>query len=259
MNILLTGGLGYMGSHLCRRLSEDDKIIILDNFSNNLKNIKKQKNVKIIYEDIRNRMVVDRITKGIDIIIHTAAQISITRSIEDPIYDADNNIVGTLNLLEAARKYMTKRFIYISSAAVYGAPIYLPVDEKHVTNPISPYGLSKLTGERYSLLYHDLYGLPVTCIRPFNIFGPGQMKNSYSGVITKFVDNVKSDNCPIIFGDGSQTRDFVYINDVVDAILLIMKNDDAIGQVFNIGSGNPTNIKDLANIIIEIPNVFIFN
>lgn len=252
MNILLTGGLGYMGSHLCRRLSEDDKIIILDNFSNNLKNIKKQKNVKIIYEDIRNRMVVDRITKGIDIIIHTAAQISITRSIEDPIYDADNNIVGTLNLLEAARKYMTKRFIYISSAAVYGAPIYLPVDEKHVTNPISPYGLSKLTGERYSLLYHDLYGLPVTCIRPFNIFGPGQMKNSYSGVITKFVDNVKSDNCPIIFGDGSQTRDFVYINDVVDAILLIMKNDDAIGQVFNIGSGNPTNIKDLANIIIEI-------
>ena len=151
-------------------------------------------------------------------------------------------------MLEAARRYDTKCFVYISSAAVYRIPTYLPIDEKHTANPISPYGISKLTGERYSLLYHELYGLSATCIRPFNIFGPGQMKNSYSGVITKFMENVKNGENPTIFGDGNQTRDFVYINDIVEAILLVAENNNAIGQVFNIGIGNNVTIKELANI-----------
>ena len=253
MNILVTGGLGYIGSYLCNKLSENNNnIIILDNFSNSLNTIKEKEKIKIIEGDIRDKKIVDNMVDDIDTIIHTAAQISVLKSIEDPIYDSDNNINGTLNILEAARESEIERFIYISSAAVYGVPTYLPIDEEHITNPVSPYGLSKLTGERYSLLYHDLYGLPITCIRPFNIFGPGQMKNSYSGVITKFMENIKNGDSPIIFGDGNQTRDFVYINDVVDAILLIMKNNNTIGQVFNIGSGSPINIKDLAETIIKI-------
>lgn len=235
MNILITGGLGYVGTHLCKRLSENNNITILDNFSNSLNNIKEQKNVKIVDGDIRDKKNVGLVS-NMNIIIHTAA-LNITKSIEDPIYDADNNINGTLNLLEAVRRSDVELFIYISSAAVYGVPTYLPTDEKHIANPISPYGLSKLTGERYSLLYHDLYGLHVICIRPFNIFGPGQMNNSYSGVITKFMDNIKNDDSPIIFGDGGQTRDFVYIDDIVEAILLAIKNNKAIGQVFNIGTG----------------------
>lgn len=251
MNILLTGGLGYIGSYLYNKLLENN-IIVLDNFSNNL--IKEDNNILIIEGDIRDKKVIDHIVSESDIIIHLAAQINVAKSIEYPIYDADNNINGTLNILEAARKYKIEHFIYISSAAVYGIPKYLPIDESHPTNPISPYGLSKLTGERYSILYHDLYELLVTCLRFFNVFGPGQMKNSYSGVITKFIENINNDNSPIIFGDGNQIRDFVYIGDVIEAILFVMGNNNAIGHIFNIGTGNMVMIKDLANIIIKISN-----
>lgn len=254
MNILVTGGLGYVGSHLCDRLFENNNIVILDNFSNNINSVRKQKNVEIVNGDICDKKIVDDILGDIDIIVHTAAQTSVAKSIENIIYDVDNNINGTINLLDAVRRSDVERFIYISSAAVYGIPKYLPLDERHTTNPIYPYGLSKLTGERYSLLYHKFYGLHTVCLRPFNIFGPGQMKNSYSGIITKFIENVKNDNDLIIFGDGNQTRDFVYINDVIDTILLAMKNNKAIGKVFNIGTGSQTKVKDLADNIMKISN-----
>lgn len=249
MRILITGGLGRIGSYLSDILSQRNKITILDNFSNINKDEVHQ---SVIKGDIRDNKIVD-ITDKNDIIIHTAAQTSVNKSIEDPIFDLDNNINGTLNLLEASRKSDIKRFIYISSAAVYGIPVYLPIDEKHPTNPISPYGLSKLTGEKYAMLYHDLYGLPVTCVRPFNVFGQFLNSNdSYSGVITKFIDRVKNNKNPIIFGDGNHTRDFIYINDIVNTISKIIENDKTIGEVYNIGTGNPIKIIDLAKIIINI-------
>ncbi|MBU4139157.1 MAG: GDP-mannose 4,6-dehydratase [Euryarchaeota archaeon] len=253
MKILVTGGLGQVGSYLGERLSENNEITILDNFSNSLSNIKFPSNIKIIKGDIRDPKIVNELASKANTIIHTAAQISVKKSIEDPVYDADNNIKGTLNLLEAARRSDIRRFIYISSAAVYGMPVSLPINEEHPTNPLSPYGLSKLTGERYAMLYHSLYGLPVVCLRLFNIFSPRQKSDSpYSGVITTFIDKVRNNQNPIIFGDVNQTRDFVYIEDVVDAIFNTMENKKAIGKIFNIGTGNSTKIKELAETIIEV-------
>ena len=253
MKILLTGGLGQVGSYLAERFSESDEVTILDNFSNSLKDPKSLINVNIIKGDIRDKREVNELAGKADTIIHTAAQISVKKSMEDPVFDAENNINGTLNLLEAARRSDIGRFIYISSAAVYGKPVSLPINEEHPTKPLSPYGLSKLTGERYAMLYHSLYGLPVVCLRPFNIFSPRQRSDSpYSGVITKFIEKVRRDKNPVIFGDGEQTRDFVYIEDIVEAIFNTMENKKAVGEVFNIGTGNQTRIKELAETIIEV-------
>jgi UDP-glucose 4-epimerase len=256
MKILVTGGMGQVGSYLVERgLSENNEITILDNFSNNLNNVKFPSNITIIKGDIRNPKIVDELAPKADTIIHTAAQINVNKSIDDPLYDADNNINGTLNLLEAARKSDIGRFVYISSAAVYGEPITLPINEEHPANPLAPYGLSKLTGEKYTRLYYNLYGLPTVCLRPFNIFSPRQNPNSpYSGVITKFIEKIKNNRNPIIFGDGNQTRDFVYIDDVVAAIFNTLENKKAVGDVFNIGTGKPTRIKELAKAIIKVSN-----
>lgn len=255
MKILLTGGLGQVGSYLAERFSENNEITILDNFSNRLSNIKLPSKIKIIKGDIRDQNEVNELVSKADTIIHTAAQINVNKSIDDPIYDAENNINGTLKLLEASRRSDVRRFIYISSAAVYGDPITLPINEEHPTYPLSPYGLSKLTGERYSLLYHSLYALPVVCLRPFNIFSPRQNPGSpYSGVITKFIERIRNDQNPVIFGDGNQTRDFVYIEDVVDVIFNTMENKKAVGELFNIGTGKPTKVKELAEVLIEISN-----
>lgn len=250
-SILVTGGLGQIGSYISNILSYENDVTILDNFSNNIKDIKISSNIKIKKGDIRD----NNDLREYDIIIHLAAQIYVDKSINDPMYDADNNINGTLNILESSRRSDIEKFIYISSAAVYGRPEYLPIDEKHPTNPISPYGLSKLTGERYSKLYHDLYGLPVTCLRFFNVYSPFQDPNNpYSGVITKFINRIKNSESPIIFGDGNQTRDFVYIDDVANVISKTIYNKRCIGKIFNIGNGMPTKIKDLAEIIISMSN-----
>ena len=253
MKILITGGFGQAGSYLGEQLSENNEITILDNFSNSLSNIKIPSNIKIIKGDIRDPKIVNELASKANTIIHTAAQISVKKSIEDPVFDVENNINGTLNLLEAARRSDIRRFIYISSAAVYGMPVSLPINEEHPTDPLSPYGLSKLTGERYAMLYHSLYGLPVVCLRLFNIFSPRQRSDSpYSGVITKFIEKARNNKNPVIFGDGEQTRDFVFIEDVVGAIFETMENRKAIGEIFNIGTGNPTTIKELAETIIEV-------
>lgn len=252
MNILVTGGLGQIGSYVSNILSHENDVTVIDNFSNNIKNKVIPPNIKIIKGDICNRVLIKDLC-NYDMIVHLAAQISVDKSINNPIYDADNNISGTLNLLEMSRKSDMRNFVYISSAAVYGRPEYVPIDEIHPTNPISPYGLSKLTGERYSMLYYDIYGLSVTCLRLFNVYSPFQDPNNpYSGVIIKFINKVKNSENPIIFGDGSQTRDFVYIEDVANAIFKTIENKKAIGKVFNIGSGKPTRIKDLADIVIGL-------
>ncbi len=255
MKILLTGGLGQVGSYLGERFSKTNEVTVLDNFSNSLNNLELPDNIEIIRGDVRNRREVNELVSKVDTIIHAAAQISVKRSLQDPVYDAENNINGTLNLLDTARKSDIERFIYISSAAVYGKPEILPINEEHPTNPLSPYGLSKLAGEKYAMLYYKLYGLPVVCLRPFNIFSPRQNPDSpYSGVITKFIERVRNNQNPVIFGDGDQIRDFVYIEDVVEAIFHMMETQKAIGEVFNIGTGIPTRIRELASIIIKISN-----
>jgi len=249
MDILITGGLGQVGSYLTEELSKEKKnqLTILDNFSSRIRDFAAPDDVLVVEGDILDKEIVNRLVSRNDIIIHTAAQVSVINSIEDPIKDAQNNIMGTLNLLDAARRKKIKRFIYFSSAAVYGNPKYLPIDENHPTNPMSPYGLSKLTGEKYGMIFHSLFGLPFVCLRPFNIYSQRQNPGSpYSGVISKFIERAKLDKPPIIFGDGSQTRDFVSVHDVVSMVIKCIENNSAVGEVFNVGTGIETNVKKLA-------------
>lgn len=250
--VLLTGGLGQVGSYMCERLVGEGHIVtILDNLSSTFNPYPPEAN--FMKGDVRDSGLVNILTEEADIVIHCAAQISVGRSMEDPIFDANNNVMGTLNLLNAARKSNVKRFVYFSSAAVYGDPIRLPVDEHHPQNPMSPYGASKLSGEKYALMFQKAYGLPTTAIRPFNIYSPRQdPSNPYSGVISKFIDNVSYDKPPLIFGDGTATRDFVSVHDVVDLIMLLLEKEAAIGKVFNCGTGKKTTIKELAETIIKL-------
>ena len=183
--ILITGGLCQVGSYLTEELSKGghNRVTVMDNFSSNIKDFVAPQDVTVVEGDILDKGLVDKLVSENDVIIHTAAQVSVVNSIENPIYDAEINISGTLNLLNAARKCDIRRFIYISSATVYGNPQYLPIDEKHPTNPMSPYGLSKLAGERYAMLFHSLYRLPVVCLRPFNIYSPRQNPKSPTRVL----------------------------------------------------------------------------
>ncbi len=237
--ILITGSSGQVGSYLVEELENS---IGLDK--------RESKYTKIVHDLVKNP---DKVLKNyeIDKIVHCAAQVSVKKSIENPEYDARNNIMGAINLLEYARKRDVEKFIYISSAAVYGEPRYLPIDEEHPTEPKSPYGLSKLSGEKYSLLYSQLYGLNVVSIRPFNIFSPRQDPNNpYSGVISIFVNRAKRNLPLIIYGDGTQTRDFVNIEDVIQMVKLSLKKD--VRGIYNCGTGRKISINELANIIKEI-------
>ncbi len=237
--ILITGSSGQLGSYLVESIPDS---LGLD--------IRRSKYTKIV-ADIRDNLDYLLENYKINTIIHAAAQVSVVKSVEKPKQDADNNIIGTINLLDYARRYDVEHFIYISSAAVYGEPEYLPIDEEHPTNPKSPYGLSKLTGEKYSLLYGELYGLKVASIRPFNIFSPRQDPNSpYSGVISIFVHRAKEGLPLIIYGDGEQTRDFVNVQDVVQLVKIVMEKK-ATG-IYNCGTGKETSINELANIIVEL-------
>ncbi|NPE27585.1 NAD-dependent epimerase/dehydratase family protein [Methanococcoides sp. SA1] len=248
--ILITGGLGQVGSYLVDRFHEDNEVTVLDNYSSTTReNV--PDNVSVIKTDIKED--VSEYIQNTDVIIHTAAQISVVRSMNEPFFDAQNNIMGTLNLLEEARNSNIERFVYFSSAATYGNPLEVPIPETHPQEPLSPYGASKLAGEKYCIMYNKAYGLPTTCIRPFNIYSPRQdPSNPYSGVISKFMDKVSGGDAPIIFGDGEQTRDFIYVQDIVDLVELMISKKTAIGESFNAATGNSTTINELSEIIIDI-------
>ena len=249
--ILITGGLGQVGSYLVDKLCNTSNVTILDNYSSTTRESVPD-GVTVVRDDILSQRARELVTQN-DVVIHTAAQINVSRSMDDPLFDLNNNVFGTLNLLEAARSSNIHRFIYFSSAAVYGNPEYLPIDEAHPQNPLSPYGVSKLSGEKYCTMYHKAFGVPTVCIRPFNIYSPRQdPSNPYSGVISKFMERVKNNQSPIIFGDGTQTRDFVSVHDIVDMVLLAIESKKAEGEVFNVGTGVPTTITELAQVIIDI-------
>ncbi|WP_094228334.1 NAD-dependent epimerase/dehydratase family protein [Methanolobus psychrotolerans] len=249
--VLITGGVGQIGSYLVDSMHNDFEVTVLDNLSSG-KEPELADNIHFVKEDIRSPMAKELAGEN-DIIIHTAAQISVAKSMDDPVFDADNNVFGTINLLEGARFGNLERFIYISSAAVYGNPEYLPVDEKHPQDPMSPYGASKFCGERYCCMYHKAYGLPSVCIRPFNIYSPRQdPSNPYSGVISKFIGRVRQDMPPVIFGDGSNTRDFVSAHDVVDMLMLLANGHGDNGEVYNVGTGKVTRIDELAHMVMDI-------
>lgn len=260
MKVLVTGGAGFIGSHLVDRLVNDSySVRVLDDLSTGkLSNIGahlKSGRVEFINGDIRDALVVKESLVGVDVVVHLAAQISVTFSIANPELTFDVNLSGTLNLLRSCVDVSVGKFVFVSSCAVYGDPEIQPVTEDAKTNPISPYAESKLIGERCCLGFHERGLLRSVVLRFFNVYGARQSMNDYSGVITRFISRARSNEPLIIYGDGSQTRDFVNVHDIVAAIIASMNKADAEGEIVHIGSGKATSINELAKTILELAGV----
>ncbi len=247
--IVITGAAGFIGRALLRALvtSGARSIVAIDVRSTGEIPTDERDRCEVVVCERSILLPLDDVLDGADVVFHLAAQVGTTDSIHNPHYDAVTNVQGTIMLLEACRRVGVRRLVYSSSAAVYGAPVYLPIDEKHPTAPSSPYGLSKLTAERYCLLYGELYNLSVVALRYFNVYGPQQTSSSYAAVIPLFLRRVARNEPLIIEGDGYQTRDFVHVQDVVRANLLAATSH--FDGVLNIGSGRATSIRELAALI----------
>ncbi|MGQ9645024.1 MAG: SDR family oxidoreductase [Thermodesulfobacteriota bacterium] len=257
-NVLVTGGGGFIGSHLTEALLQGGHVVrILDDFSTgkreNLKFNQAYSCLEIIEGDIRNLNVCQKATTGVDFVFHQAALPSVQRSVEDPLGSNSVNVEGTLNILLASRENKVKRVIYASSSSIYGDTPTLPKREEMPPTPLSPYALQKYVGEQYCRLFYQLYGLETVSLRYFNIFGPRQDPNSiYSAVIPKFIDALLKGDAPVVFGDGEQSRDFTYIENVVHANLLAMSAERLHGEAINIACGKRTSLNQLLDVLRKI-------
>ncbi|MBU1318445.1 MAG: SDR family oxidoreductase [candidate division Zixibacteria bacterium] len=259
MHYLITGGAGFVGSNIATRLvSMGETVTVLDNFSSgkisNLEAVRKD--IRLIEGDIRDFETVAKAMKNVDYVLHQAAIASVELSVKDPVGSTEVNIGGTLNVLEASKRAGIERLVFASSAAVYGDLPDLPKSECSLLKVLSPYAAAKLAGEHYCRIYSELFGLETVCLRYFNIFGPYQDPNSdYSAVIPKFIECLLSGNQLRIFGDGEQSRDFLYIDNVVSANLLATKSNDAVGESINIAAGKRFNLLELLDILKDITAV----
>jgi UDP-glucose 4-epimerase len=272
MRWLITGGTGFVGSNLVSRLREDrnnsHEIVVFDNLSGStLENFQATANigtarlasvaeplwdradgtVKLVVGDIRDARLVTQVIAGADIVVHLAANTGVQPSVVDPRLDCETNILGTLNCLEAARAAGVKRFVFASS----GAPIGLtepPITEKSAPRPASPYGASKLAGEGYCCAYSSSFGLPTVALRFSNVYGPYSWRKG--SVIAKFIKTAMAGNDLVVNGDGTQTRDFIYINDLIDAIVRASTTEDLNGELFQISTGVETRIVDLLELLV---------
>jgi len=256
MRMLITGGAGFIGSYLCEKYTkEGHTVLCLDNFlSGNLLNVRHlldYRNFKLIRGDIRNFDFLERISRDVDVVFHLAAQIHVDRSYVEPRLTYEINVMGTQNILEIARIYDVKKVIYTSTSEVYGSAQYVPIDEKHPLDAPHPYGASKIAADRMCHAYVVTYGMNISIPRFFNIFGPRQRDIGYGGVISIFARRVLNNMPPLVYGDGSQTRDYTYIEDAVRAFDLILNHNSRLDPT-NIGSGKEVSIIDLANLIIEL-------
>jgi len=253
--IVVTGGAGFVGSNIVRRLlREGARVVVLDDFyTGTLENLPaNDSGMEIIRGTVTDYELVRDVVKGAAIVFHEAAR-NIIVSTRNPREDYEVNIGGTLNVLLAARETGVPRTVYASSASVYGNPRYLPINEDDATNMLSPYAVSKFAGENYCKAFYESYGLSVAAVRYSNVYGLAQRPdNPYCGVIAKFFESAMSNEAPRIHGDGEQTRDFTYIDDVVEATLLAGISSKAEGQVYNVGTGRETTINQLARMIIRI-------
>lgn len=255
LKVLVTGGAGFIGSNLVDELAKENDVVILDDFSSgereNLAHHEGKKNVDIVTGDVRDQNLLFAITRNVDIVYHLAVQ-CLRISIKNPEITHEVNVTGTLNLLKASLGNAVQRFIYVSSSEVYGTARHVPMDEMHPCEPITVYGASKLAGELYTLAYQKTYGLASMVVRPFNTYGPREhLQGVYGEVIPRFVLRILSDKPPVIFGDGTQTRDFTYVSDTVRGIIMASQCDSLIGQAVNIARGHEVSINDLARIIAE--------
>lgn len=257
MRILITGGAGFVGSHLADKyVADGHEVVVIDNFMNgDMKNIQQlmgKKNFKLVTGDIRDAKLMEELTKGADQVIHLAAQIHVDRSVKEPELTYDINVKGTLNVLEAARKFDTQKVLFASTSEVYGTAQYSPMDEKHPLNSPHPYGASKIAGDRMCNAFTQSYGMNIAIMRCFNGYGPRQKDTGYGGAIPLFANKVLNDQNPVIFGTGEQTRDYVYIKDTVAAYDTIWKYPKPLDGPVNFGTGKEVKIIDIANMIIKI-------
>lgn len=249
MKVLVTGGAGFIGSHTVDALAGAGAVVsVLDNLSTgSMENLKH--NTNFYQGDLLEKDFVFHCVEreSPEVVIHLAAQTSVPKSLADPPADAGVNIVGSLHILEAARAAGVRKIVFASSAAVYGVPGYLPVDELHPVQPLSGYGLSKHTFERYLQIYRESYGLDYTVLRYSNVYGPRQDALGEGGVVSVFIDRVLNGKRPVIYGDGEQTRDFIYVADVAGANLLAMSRGS--GMTLNVSTGRSVTVSKLFEII----------
>jgi UDP-glucose 4-epimerase len=252
-SIVVTGGAGFIGSHLCEDLSKNNRVILIDNLLTGKKENVKDLEVQFLEGSVTDLPFLQRSFKDIDFVFHQAALPSVIRSVHDPITSNFHNITGTLNILLAARDRGVKTVVVASSSSVYGDTPTLPKVESMPPNPLSPYATTKLTAEYYAKQFYQLYGLQTVSLRYFNVFGPKQDPASpYTGVITKFFQAALTDKPLIIFGDGEQSRDFTYVKDVVQANIRAALSERAHGEIINIAKGSRISINELGRLIIEI-------
>jgi len=262
MHVLVTGGAGFIGSHIAERLARDGHAVrVLDDFSTGSRETARalaaggEGRIEILEGDIRDRRAVAHALEGVTHVVHQAALPSVQRSVEDPFRSNEVGITGTLILLEEARRAEIRRFVYAGSSSVYGDQPELPKRESMTPQPKSPYALTKMAGEAYLRLFHELYGLSTVTLRYFNVFGPRQNPDSqYAAVIPRFIRAALAGEAPHVYGDGGQTRDFTYIDNVVEGNLLALAAEDARvgGKVMNLACGDRTSLLELLEILSRI-------
>jgi len=251
LRVLVTGGAGFIGSHLVKALVKaGHQVRVLDNLSTgSIENLADVLNaIEFVRGDVSDYGAVESAVRGVDAVVHLAALIDVAESVEKPDLYFDVNVRGTYNVVKASKNVST--FVFASSSAVYGEPIRVPIPEDHPLMPKSPYAASKVSGEAFVQAFANQYGFRPVILRLFNVYGPKQSR-SYAGVIIEFTRRVSRGEPPVIFGNGEQTRDFVHVSDVVEAVMLSLRNEGARG-VFNIGSGEGVTINRLAHLILEL-------
>jgi len=257
--ILITGGAGFIGSHLAFGLANlDHEVTILDNLDayydvgikrKNLDIVLQSKSCRFVEGDILDEKLLGGLVGDVDYVYHEAAQPGVRASVENPLKPNEVNIRGTLNVLEAARKGNVKRVINASSSSVYGKVVYLPFDEMHPTQPLAPYGVSKLVAEHYSRVYYELFGLPTVSLRYFTVYGPRMRPDLAIPIFTRALSTGEA---PTVFGDGEQTRDLTFVDDIIDANIRLLETDAADGQILNVGGGKRITVNQLYGHLRDI-------
>lgn len=252
MKIILTGGAGFIGSNIAEAyLEAGHEVVIVDDLSTGKRSNLPAK-ARFYEESIESsRMKELLLDEKPDIVNHHAAQIDVRQSVADPVHDASVNIVGSLNLFEAARSAGVEKFIFASTGgAIYGEQDYFPADENHKTEPLSPYGIAKLSIEKYLHFYFLTYQIPFVALRYANVYGPRQNSHGEAGVVAIFTEKLLKGTAPVIYGDGLQTRDYVFVDDVVACNLTALKNE--VSGIYNVGTGVETDVNVLANLLVDL-------